>query len=286
MELPVDSLTALGFTETEALVYCELLGSSPATGYRLAQAVGKAPANTYQALSALVQKGAAMVDESDGKCFRAVPPAELLAALSATFEARRAAASTALEQLSRPAEDNRIYQLKSPEQVMQRALAMIDGAREILLFDLFPEPFDALRPALERSARAGAVVAGVTYGSAAAPETGEPAPFTVVRGADYVASRWPGRQVAVVADAREHLAALLSRDGASVLHGTWSDSAWLACMHHNGLACEIQLVSSPAAADNPLADLSLTRSTPVGLKTLIGPEALDDSQEDSQGDAA
>ncbi|HEX5437986.1 MAG TPA: helix-turn-helix domain-containing protein [Gemmatimonadaceae bacterium] len=278
MSPPAETLTALGFTETEALIYCELLGSSPATGYRIAQAVGKAPANTYQALSVLVQKGAAMVDESEGKCFRAVPPAELLAALATTFEARRTAASDALEPLVVPAKDDRIYQLKSPDQVMQRALTMVEGAREILLFDLFPEPFETLRPALERSAREGTVVAGVTYGPAAQA----PAKFTVVRGADYVASRWPGRQVTVVADAREHLAALLSRDGASVLHGTWSDSAWLACMHHNGLACEIQLLSIPAAGDNPLAGLSLTHSAPPGLGSLLGSAPA----EDAHGDAA
>lgn len=279
MEAPTDALTALGFTETEALVYCELLRLSPATGYRLAQAVGKAPANTYQALSALVQKGAAMVDESDGKCFRAVPPAELLAALGSAFEARRAAAAAALERFALPAEDDRIYQLKSSEQVMQRALAMIEGAREIVLFDLFPEPFEALRPALECSARNGVVVAGITYGSIA----GAPAPFIVARGADYVARRWPGRQVMIVADAREHLAALLSRDGASVLHGTWSDSAWLACIHHNGLACELRLLSSSTLADarDPLARLSLINSAPPGLRSLITPEPTDDRRGDT-----
>lgn len=278
MTTPVDALTVLGFTETEALVYCELLRASPATGYRLAQAVGKAPANTYQALSALAQKGAALVDESDGKSFRAVPPAELLAGLATTFEARREAAAAVLERVALPAEDDRIYQLKSSEQVMQRSLAMIEGAREILLFDLFPEPFTELRSALEGAVRRGVVVGGVTYG----PAADTPLPFMVARGADYVARRWPGRQVMVVADAREHLAALLSHDGESVLHGTWSDSAWLACIHHNGIACEARLLSAHVAANDPLAALSLIQSAPPGFRTLLGPEAADERQ----GDAA
>lgn len=278
---PVDALTALGFTETEALVYCELLKASPATGYRLAQAVGKAPANTYQALSALVQKGAAMVDESGGKSFRAVPPAELLSAMAAAFESRRAAAAEALERLARPAEDDRIYQLKSADQVMQRALAMIEGAREILLFDLFPEPFETLRPALEAAVGRGVTVAGTCYG----PLAERPFPFIVSRGADYVFRRWPGRQVMVVADAREHLAALLSRDGLQVLHGVWSDSAWLACAHHNGLACEVRLLAAPPDAQDPLARLSLIRSAPAGFHALLGPDPSED-QPASEGDAA
>ena len=277
---PIDALTALGFTETEALIYCELLKASPATGYRLAQAIGKAPANTYQALSALVQKGAAMVDESGGKSFRAVPPAELLSALAGAFEARRAAAAEALERLARPAEDDRIYQIKSADQVMQRALAMIEGAREILLFDLFPEPLETLRPALEAAAARGVVVAGTAYG----PGADRPAPFIQARGADYVFRRWPGRQVMVVADAREHLTALLSRDGRQVLHAVWSDSAWLACAAHNNLASEVRLLSMPAEAEHPLARLSLIRSAPPGLQALIGPDP-DGGDDQSTGDS-
>lgn len=270
MELtpPVDALTALGFTETEALVYCELLKASPATGYRLAQAVGKAPANTYQALSALVQKGAAMVDESGGKSFRAVPPAELLSAMAGAFESRRKAAAEALERLATPSGDDRIYQLKSADQAMQRALAMIEAAREVVMFDLFPEPLEALRQALEAAAARGVTVAGTSYG----PTADVPAPFIVSRGADYVFRRWPGQQVVVVADAREHLAALLSHDGRQVLHGVWSDSAWLACAHHNGLACEVRLLAQPARADDPLEHLSLIRSAPAGFHALVGPD--------------
>jgi sugar-specific transcriptional regulator TrmB len=265
---PVDALTALGFTETEALVYCELLKASPATGYRLAKAVGKAPANTYQALSALVQKGAAMVDESGGKSFRAVPPAELLSAMAGAFESRRKAAAEALERLATPSGDDRIYQLKSADQAMQRALAMIEAAREVVMFDLFPEPLEALRQALEAAAARGVTVAGTSYG----PTADVPAPFIVSRGADYVFRRWPGQQVVVVADAREHLAALLSHDGRQVLHGVWSDSAWLACAHHNGLACEVRLLAQPAGADDPLEHLSLIRSAPAGFHALVGPD--------------
>jgi sugar-specific transcriptional regulator TrmB len=268
----IDALAALGFTETEALVYCELVTASPATGYRLAQSIGKAPANTYAALSSLVQKGAAMVDGLGGKSFRAVPPAELLAALAGTFEARRAAAEDALKRLGPTPLDDGIYQLKSADQVMQRALAMIERAREILLFDLFPQPYAALRPALDAAFARGVTIAGTTYGAAASG----PAPFIVARGADYVARRWPGQQVMVVADAREHLAAMLSRDGREVMHGVWSDSAWLACAQHNGLACEIRLLSMPADADDPLARLSLIRSAPAGFHALLGPDPSED----------
>ena len=127
----------------------------------------------------------------------------------------------------------------------------------------------------------GVTVAGTSYG----PTADVPAPFIVSRGADYVFRRWPGQQVMLVADAREHLAALLSRDGRQLLHGVWSDSAWLACAHHNGLACEVRLLALPAGADDPLAKLSLIRSAPAGFHALVGPEPYE-TQSPSEGNVA
>ena len=78
---PVAALLDLGFTKTEARVFCELTRLGPSTGYRLAKAVGKATANTYAALETLAQKGAVLIDEGESRAWRAVPAAELIAAL-------------------------------------------------------------------------------------------------------------------------------------------------------------------------------------------------------------
>ena len=61
-----------------------------------------------------------------------------------------AEAVQSLEGLHEPQPDDRLYQLSSVDQVFERATAMIDGAKEIVLFDLFPEPFRRLEGALTR----------------------------------------------------------------------------------------------------------------------------------------
>jgi HTH-type transcriptional regulator, sugar sensing transcriptional regulator len=277
---PEQSLTQLGFTETEALVYCELLRASPASGYRLAQAIGKAPANTYQALSALTQKGAVLADGAS-KTFRAVPPAELIAGLEAGFERRARAAAHALERVFAPSEDDRIYQLKTPAQVMARARALIGAAREILLFDLFPEPLTELLPALESAAAAGVTLAGVTYG----PPPATTFPCVGAAASDFIRDRWPGRQVGVVADAAHYLMALLSHDGGRVLHGVGSDSAYLAALQHSALATEIRFTRLKPT-DDPLAHLSLLSARPAGLRRLVGDDLSDLDPAPVQGDAA
>lgn len=275
---PETALTALGFTETEAAVYCELLRSGSATGYRLAQAISKAPANTYQALAALAQKGAVLVDDADARAYRAVAPIELLSALRQGFETRRAEAESALTALYAPVAEDRIYHLKTPAQIFERARAMIGRARRIVLYDLFPGPFAELAPALELAAAHNVTVGGLTY----APAPGVAAPTVVSASAAFAAQKWPGQQISIVVDACEHLLALLSADGQRVLHGVWSDSAYLACLKHSGLAAEIRLSAVAADAPPPLSELSLLRSYPPGLQTLAGPRPDTLSQGDAE----
>ncbi len=263
---PEEALAALGFTETEARIYCELLRGGPATGYRLAQAIGKAPANTYQALSVLAQKGAVLVDDGDTKTHRAAPPEELLAGLKRGFDARREDAQAALAGLGAPMADDRIYQLRTPAQTYERARAMIAAAREVVLFDAFPGPLAELTPELTAAAARGVIVAGLTYGAA----TGLPFLTVDSHGGGLIGERWPGQQLSLVADAVGHLIVLLSPDGERVKHGVWSDSAYLACIKHSGLAAEIRL-SVIEAGDADVPDLSLLRAYPAGLRRLIGP---------------
>ena len=65
------ALTSFGFTDSESRLYCELLRNGPSSGYRIAQIVGKAPANAYQSLRSLAQKGA----RGFGGCGRTGPAA-------------------------------------------------------------------------------------------------------------------------------------------------------------------------------------------------------------------
>lgn len=266
----VAALTALGFTETEAVVYCELL-RAPATGYRLAQTVGKSPPNVYHALGALHQKGAVLADDSDGRVYRAVAPAELLAGLERQFGSRREQALGTLAAIRTDAEDDRIYHLKSIDQVLARARRMIADAKEILLFDCFPGPFATLRAELADAAARGVRVAGIVYEAVAEPA------FATVRSPPRpgIIDRWPGDQLSLVADAAEYLLALLSRDHRQVRHAVWSDGAYLSTLQHNALASEIRLCRIAPDDRDALADIALLHALPPGLRKLIG-DASDD----------
>jgi predicted transcriptional regulator len=260
---PEHALTEFGFSELESNVYCELLRVAPATGYRLAQLIGKAPANVYQALASMARKGIVFIEEGETKSYRAVPPSELMAELQRDFDERRVSAQLALDAVYARPERDRIYQVRTPRQVFERGAGMIERAREILLFDLFPEPFALLRPALEAAAASGVTVAGVTYGDV--PKV----PFTCVCSpGNPLRDRWPGQQVTIIADAEEYVMALLDGEGERVLHGVWSESHYLACMRHDGLASEIRLAVLNLERD-PLMGIGLLSAVPRGLRELL-----------------
>jgi sugar-specific transcriptional regulator TrmB len=257
-------LAALGFTETEALIYCELLRSGPASGYRLAKAVGKARANVYQALAQLTQRGAALIDDSRVQTFRATDPRELMRAMTENYRAHAEAAETALQALAALAADDRIYHLKTVDQVLERAIAMIDGAQAIVLVDAFPEPLERVLPALERAAARGVAVAALAYDDCVTASF----PLISSGAAHFALARWPGLQLSVVTDAREHLVSLLERGMDRVLHGIWSDSAYLSCLQHSGLSAEIRLASLATTGD-PLDRIALLQAQPPGLQHVM-----------------
>ena len=258
------SLAALGFTDTEALLYCELVRSGPASGYRLAKAVGKARANVYQALSQLTQRGAVLIDGSQVQTFRATDPQELMRTLAESYRGHAEAARAGLQALAAPAADDRIYHLKTIDQLFERAVAMIDRAGASVLIDAFPEPLERILPALERAAARGVVVAAFVYDDQARASF----PLVSSTAAHFALARWPGLQLSVVTDAREHLVSLLDRDMRHVLHGIWSDSAYLSCLQHSGLAAEIRLASRSATGET-LDEIALLQSQPPGLRKVM-----------------
>jgi sugar-specific transcriptional regulator TrmB len=228
-------LVDLGFNALEAEIYAFLLAESPATGYRVAQAIGKPAANTYKAIESLVGKGAALVDDGESRHYRAVPPEELLSRLGRRFEERRKRALSALSRLKPATGDDRVYQLRSAESVFERARRMLAGAKRVVLLDLFPESLEALRPDVEAAAARGLDVAVKAYAPAAVK--GATVVLTALR--DVALERWPGQWLNVVVDGSEHLLALLAPGGGAVHHAVWSGSAYVSWVYHCAFVAEI-----------------------------------------------
>lgn len=229
-------LVALGFTALEADIYSLLLEEeAPATGYRVAQALRKPASNIYKALESLESKGAVMVDEGESRLCRPIPPEELLSRLERRFRDQREEASRTLAALSTPSTDDRVYQLRSADQVFERCRSMLSRAEQVALVDAFPLPIRILRANLEVAAARGVKVAIKAYTPAAV----EGAMVSVDPRGHEIFERWRGQWINVVIDGREHLIAFLGADGREVHQAIWTGSAYLSWMYHTGLSSEM-----------------------------------------------
>ncbi|MEZ4651220.1 MAG: helix-turn-helix domain-containing protein [Candidatus Eisenbacteria bacterium] len=225
-------LTELGFTGLEADIYLLLLQEHPATGYRVAQQLGKPTGNVYKALETLEQKGAILVDEGESRLVRPVDPSELLAQLDRRFASRRANLAGALENLSRDSEDHRLYSLRSYDQVLERMRAMLERCETVALLDLFPAPFAALRPDIERAIDRG------SPSTSRSTSRWRGAEVAVSWTPEQTIDLWPGQAIHAVVDAREWTVALFAKHEPRVIQAVWSASRFLATTQFACLASD------------------------------------------------
>jgi len=245
----VHALTRLGFTALEAEAYTWLLGEPGATGYRIAKGIGKPVANTYKALESLQAKGAVLVEEDENRVCRAVPAEELLQQLERGFASHCSDAARALSRVTGPEGDDRVYTLRTPAQVMERARSMLKAARQVVLIDAFPAALAAIRPDIARAAARGVEVAVKTYRRM---DTGGTKTFVEPEG-ERVLARWSGEWLNLVVDGAEHLLAFMDADLGRVRQAVWSGSPYLSWVYHSALAAELVMAEVEALSRHKVA---------------------------------
>ena len=236
-DLSTEPLVALGFNGLESEIYSLLLRESAVTGYRIAQVLRKPASNVYTAIESLEAKGAVMVDHGRRRACRAVPLDEVLARLERRF---REASRRAVETLSVPDEgedDQRVYDLGTPEAVHERARAMLGRASEVAILDAFPSLVSMLQDDLRAAAGRGVLVALNAY----APTTIEGIEVARSVHGDRTRRRWPGDWLNLIVDGRELLIAFLGHDGNTVHQAIWSGSPYLAWAFHSAVSSELIL---------------------------------------------
>lgn len=140
-----EALIGFGFTALESEIYAFLLQEHPATGYRVAQAIGKPAANVYKALEALERKAAVLVDGGSSKEYRPVAPERLFGRLEKEFLGNKSSAVKMLASLGKPDSSGKVFTLSSKDQAIAQAKALLGAAKDTALFVGTEEFVAALR---------------------------------------------------------------------------------------------------------------------------------------------
>ncbi len=264
----IQPLVELGLTALEAGVYAFLLENSPATGYRIAKAIGKPTANTYKAILSLQAKGIILVEDSKTRLCRALPIDEFLNGLERRFFRIKQDAAKELAKLKPAPDDERLYHLQTPDQVYERFRHMLAKCREMALLDLFPEAVEQLKEDIENAASRDVRIAVKVYRPCeinGAETVCDPA-------GEKTVGRWPGLWANGVFDGSEHLIALLSRDGKLVHQAVYSANTYISWVYHSAFMHELlhgTLRSSSGGGDK--IDVS---DQYIRLRSFMGEEAM------------
>jgi sugar-specific transcriptional regulator TrmB len=233
------SLESLGLTQMEALAYAYLVANPSSTGYRVARGIGKPTANVYRALESLGRKGAVMQERAATPLFKALSPEDLLARLEQDFIRRKAIAARELAAIRPDESDERVYALKSMDQVLARARIVLASARRLTLMDAGRDLLAVLSPEIEDARSRGVRVlvrARATPASRGAGDADHLAHADTLSDGPPTPGEPPSLRIA--SDAREVLLASFARDEERVRDALWTRSAFLARSVHESLASE------------------------------------------------
>ena len=233
----IDELQNLGFTNLESEIYVYLLGAGASSGYGIAQAISKPAANVYKAINTLDKKGAILLDEGNTRLCSAVPAEELLNALQRSFDSSKDRVGQFLQKIQVIDTDERIFRLKTPEQVYEKCESLIAQAEGMVLIDAFSATLDPLLDTISRTERRGVPIAVHSYDTS-----------TFSRGRIFhnpagraVREKWSGNWLNIIVDSKSFIMAYFSQDMNRVLQAVWSNSPYISGVYHSALVAELQL---------------------------------------------
>jgi sugar-specific transcriptional regulator TrmB len=250
----IQPLMNLGLTELESRVYAYLLSENPATGYRIAKAVGKPAANTYEAIRSLESKGALVVNEDKKRLCSPVPLRQFLAQTKRQFESHLLLAESRFLNLESISGDQRIYQIRNVDQVMERCRSIFETAEKIVLVDAFPRILTRLKTHLEKAIQRGVEVFVKTYepmkisGAKTVCDPRRPSLLSV----------YSGDWLRAVADGHRCIHAYFT-DNVEVSQAIWSASGFVSLMGHFDLWTEFYMAKVARAIENGASERTIKR---------------------------
>ena len=230
-------LAEVGFSGLEAEVYLALLREPCASGYRVAQLVGKPVANTYKALDSLRVKGAVVADESAGtRTYVALPVREYLDGMRRNLESKQELIEHELKDVAATPLSGGIFELTTVEQVYERCRRLLRDAKSMALLDAHRIPLLKLKDELLTAAKRGVKIFIKTYAPLEIPGCEIIAPDK-----DLSYNFWNGDWLNVMIDWREYVQSFLKRNGAGVWEAVWSRNPYLSTLACNGCLHELIL---------------------------------------------
>ena len=218
-----------GFSQYETSCYMALVAHHPANGSQLSKQSGIARSRIYDVLGMLSRKG--IVFEIEQGQYVPLPPEELKKRLKSRFETNLSSFEKELENVTTTTEYEYILTLRGHNEVMQKAIEIIDHAEKELYIRLFPPCGEKLAPQIERAAARGVGIRYVCMGSM-------PHNFEIQvehPGSQELIQKIGGESVDIIADKAEALVGMFELGKEDLSPFIWTRNKWFVIGNRDSL---------------------------------------------------
>lgn len=219
-ERALELLKAAGLSGYESKAYLALLASGePMNGYEVAKASGVPRSTVYETLGKLVARGAAfeVVADGDGTAYVPLPSEALIGRVRRETSETLAGLEAVLPAIGKAMAARVVQHLSGREQVVSRAIDVIESAQRTLWLSIWPQEADEFVAATAAAVDRGVEVFTIAYGDLSVPGRVYRHSFS---SPELVEKRLACRMTIAVAD---HDQATIAGMTSDAIWGMWSD---------------------------------------------------------------
>lgn len=223
------NLKELGFSQYEAACYMALVGNHPVNGSQLSKISGIARSRIYDVLRSLISKG--YVIEVNSGQYAPLPSDELVRRLKRSFNGNIEAFEDQISAASQKDDFEFVWTITGYKNVMEKALEMIEKAKEEIYIRLFPQANRHLDEYLTAAEKRGVKIRYIAMGKI-------PKKFDVqVMHPDHehLQQIIGGRSIEVITDRKEALVGIFETDNEDSSSINWTRNQWFIVANRDSL---------------------------------------------------
>jgi sugar-specific transcriptional regulator TrmB len=222
-------LRDFAFSKYESSCYVALLAKHPANGSQLSKLSGIARSRIYDVLRSLAAKK--VVFEIEKGLYVPLPFQELKKRLRGQFEANLKILDDQLEAMVGQSRFEYLLTLNGVEEVLSKAIDIIDAARQELYVRLFPDTWERLADSIEEAVRRGVGVRFIAMGPMELRYDLQIFHPDLPR----LKEKLGGESVDIIADKEEALAGIFEADNVHRSPFIWTRNHWFVVANRDSL---------------------------------------------------
>lgn len=222
-------LRDFAFSKYESSCYLALLTKHPANGSQLSKLSGIARSRIYDVLRSLVTKK--VVFEIEQGLYVPLPFAELKKRLRGQFESNLKILDDQLNAMAEQSNFEYLLTLSGVEEVLSKAMDIIDSARHELYLRLFPDTWERLKQHIEQATQRGVGVRFISMGAMQLHYDMQ----IFHPDAENLKDKLGGESIDIIADKEEALAGIFETNNVQHSPFIWTRNHWFVIADRDSL---------------------------------------------------